>query len=40
MDENQFKQALETILDDLKTKLENSKGIDVLLKTVLNSKGG
>jgi CCR4-NOT transcriptional regulation complex NOT5 subunit len=32
MDENQFKQVLETILDDLKTKLENSKGIDVFVK--------
>jgi len=31
MDENQFKQALETILDDIKTKLENSKGIDVFV---------
>jgi hypothetical protein len=31
MDENQFKQALETILDDLKTKLENSKGIAVFV---------
>jgi len=32
MDENQFKQTLETILDDLKTKLENSKGIAVFVK--------
>ncbi|MFP3257190.1 MAG: hypothetical protein RXO36_05280 [Candidatus Nanopusillus acidilobi] len=31
MDENEFKQALETILDDLKIKLENSKGIAVFV---------
>jgi len=31
MDENQFKQTLEMILDDLKTKLESSKGIAVFI---------
>jgi hypothetical protein len=39
MDENQFKQALETILDDLKTKLENSKGIDVFVKNRAKFEG-
>jgi hypothetical protein len=32
MDENQFKQALETILDDLKTKLESNRGIQVFVE--------
>jgi len=39
MDENQFKQTLETILDDLKTKLENSKGIDVFVKNRAKFEG-
>jgi len=39
MDVNQFKQALETILDDLKTKLENSKGIDVFVKNRAKFEG-
>jgi len=39
MDENQFKQALETILDDLKTKLEKSKGIDVFVKNRAKFEG-
>jgi len=32
MDENQFKQALQTILDDLKTKLESNRGIQVFVE--------
>jgi YesN/AraC family two-component response regulator len=32
MDENQFKQALETILDDLKTKLKSNRGIQVFVE--------
>jgi len=39
MDENQFKQVLETILDDLKTKLKNSKGIDVFVKNRAKFEG-
>jgi len=32
MDEKQFRKTLETILDDLKCKLENSKAIDVFVR--------
>ncbi|MFP3257347.1 MAG: hypothetical protein RXO36_06070, partial [Candidatus Nanopusillus acidilobi] len=32
MDEKQFRKTLETILDDLKCKLENSKSIDVFVQ--------
>jgi len=39
MDENQFRKTLETILDDLKTKLENSKSIDVFVKNRAKFEG-
>jgi len=39
MDENQFKQTLEMILDDLKTKLEKSKGIAVFVKNRAKFEG-
>jgi len=39
MDKKQFRKTLETILDDLKTKLENSKSIHVFVKNRAKFEG-